>query len=400
VKIVHLSNYFQPKLGYQEYYLAKEQLRRGHDVFVVTSERYFPFPGYDEYMKSVLGNRIIKAGEFVEEGVKVIRLNVIFEMYHQIWLSKLYSTIKKLHPDVVHMHNCGNISALRTSLIKRKLNFNLLCDEHSHLSIIRKRNIIKRAIARIYKVIIKNILKNVDCFVAIAPDVKNVMTDIYGLPENRINIIPLGVDTDLFYFCERSRNEIRQKFDIGENVSVIVYAGKLITDKGPHLLVKAVLDILRNKKVELKVLLIGDGNRSYIEGIKKEIKLSKLDNFFIWHKFVEKTELYRFYSAADIGVWPLEESIGMLEASACKLPVIVKDSESLHDRLSFDNGIAYREGDVESLKGAILRIVGNKQVRWEMGERALDLVKEKYSWKKISEAFIKLYGSPASLLET
>jgi len=350
-------------------------------------------------MKSVLGNRIIKAGEFMEKGIKVIRLNVIFEIYHQIWLSKLYATIKKLHPDVVHMHNCGNVSALRISLIKRKLNFNLLCDEHSHLSIMRKRNFIKRNIARIQKIAIRNILKNTDSFVAIAPDVRNVMTDIYGLPKKGISIIPLGVDTNLFYFCERSRNEIRQKFGIGENVSVIVYAGKLIPDKGPHILVKSALDILRNKKAELKVLLIGNGNRNYIEIIKNEIKLSKFNSYFIWHKFVEKTELYKFYSAADVGIWPLEESISMLEASACKLPIIVKDTESLRDRLSFGNGIAYREGDIESLKSAILRIVGNKAIRWKMGERAYDLVKEKYSWEKISKEFIKLYERSTSLME-
>ncbi len=399
MRIVHVIDYFQPKLGYQEYYLARDQLLRRHDVFVVTSDRYFPFPDYDEYMKSVLGNRIIGAGEFVEEGIKVTRLNVIFEIYHRVWLSKLYTTIKRLHPDVVHMHNCGNMSALRIGLMKRELDFSLLCDEHSHLSIMRKRSFIKKAIAQVSKIFIRNILKNADAFVAIAPDVRNVMTDIYGLPKSKISIVPLGVDTSLFYFCEPSRNEIRQKFGIGENVSVVIYAGKLIHDKGPHILVKAAAEILRDHKAQLMVLMIGDGNKSYVEMMKKETESSKCQRFFVWHKFVDKAELHKFYSAADVGVWPLEESISMLEASACKLPIIVKDSESLRGRLSFGNGIAYHEGDIQSLKTAILKIVGNKDLRWEMGERALDLVKERYSWKKISEDFVKLYSRPASLLE-
>lgn len=397
MRIVHIIDYFQPKLGYQEYYLAKEQLRCGHDVLVVTSERYFPFPDYDEYMKLVLGNRIIEAGKFIEEGIKVIRLNVKFEIYHRLWLNKLYPTIKKLNPDVVHMHNCGSISALRISLFKRKLCFNLLCDEHSHLSILRKRNFIKRTIARIQKIVMKNVFKNVDAFVAIAADVKDIMINIYGLPENRIDIIPLGVDTNLFYFCESSRNEVRKKFGIKKNTSVVMYAGKLISDKGPHILIKAVLDILKIKKLNLKVILIGDGNKNYIERMKNEIKLSKFDRFFIWHKFIDKEDLYKFYSIADMGVWPLEETISMLEASACKLPIIVKDSESIRDRSSMGNGIAYREGNIESLGNAILKIVGNKQLRWKMGERGVDLVKEKYSWKKINEDFIKLYNKSALL---
>ncbi len=399
MRIVHLGNHFQPRLGYQEYYLAREQSRCGHDVIFVTSDRHFPYPDYDEYMKPLLGNRIMEPGTFVEEGVKVIRLGVAFERYHQIWLRKLDVTIEKLRPDVVHMHNCGNISALRIGMIKRKLNFRLLCDEHSHLSVMEKRNSAKRSAAKIYKIAIRNILKKTDSFAAIAPDVKDVMVDVFGLPRGRINIIPLGVETNSFHFCERSRNEIRQTFDIGDNISVIVYAGKLIPDKGPHLLVEAALDILRNRRAELRVLLIGDGNRDYIDAMKERIRLLKLDDFFIWHGFADKKMLYKFYSAADIGVWPLEESISMLEASACKLPIIVKDSESLRDRISSGNGLSYHEGDTESLQSAILKIIGDKDIRWEMGKKALRLVEERYSWKNISERFLRLYGQTTSSIQ-
>jgi hypothetical protein len=42
MKIVHIVDYFQPVLGYQEAFLAKEHAKLGHEVFVITSDRYAP----------------------------------------------------------------------------------------------------------------------------------------------------------------------------------------------------------------------------------------------------------------------------------------------------------------------------------------------------------------------
>jgi hypothetical protein len=42
MKIIHVIDYFQPQLGYQETFLAKEQAKQGHEVYVLTSDRYNP----------------------------------------------------------------------------------------------------------------------------------------------------------------------------------------------------------------------------------------------------------------------------------------------------------------------------------------------------------------------
>ena len=59
MKIVHLCSYIQPKLGYQEYYLAKEHAKMGHEVIVISSDRYYPFPDYNNTIKKILGNRFV-----------------------------------------------------------------------------------------------------------------------------------------------------------------------------------------------------------------------------------------------------------------------------------------------------------------------------------------------------
>jgi hypothetical protein len=85
MKIVHLIDYFQPVLGYQEAFLAREQLRLGNEVTVVTSDRYAPFPDYMNTVYPLLGERIRAPGRFIEEGIPVWRLPVQFERRHRCW---------------------------------------------------------------------------------------------------------------------------------------------------------------------------------------------------------------------------------------------------------------------------------------------------------------------------
>lgn len=130
MKIVHLCNYIQPKLGYQEYYLAKEHARMRHDVTVVTSDRYYPFPDYDKTVKKVLGKRLIGKKVELVDGFKIIRLGVLIEVGSQVILNGLEKTIKEIKPDVVICHEIGTFNSFKIARIKKKLKFRLIYDSH------------------------------------------------------------------------------------------------------------------------------------------------------------------------------------------------------------------------------------------------------------------------------
>ena len=44
MRIVHVIGYFQPEYGYEEYYTALTQLKFGHEVHVITSDRIVNVP--------------------------------------------------------------------------------------------------------------------------------------------------------------------------------------------------------------------------------------------------------------------------------------------------------------------------------------------------------------------
>ena len=65
MRIVHVADYFQPQLGYQEYFTARAQVKDGHEVHVITSYRYRPFDDFEHSVGPVLGARVVGTGDDV-----------------------------------------------------------------------------------------------------------------------------------------------------------------------------------------------------------------------------------------------------------------------------------------------------------------------------------------------
>ena len=68
LRIVHVVDYLMPQLGYQEFLLPKWNRRHGHDVHIVTSDRYTPIPSYEATWGRLLGPRILSAGRVCDRG--------------------------------------------------------------------------------------------------------------------------------------------------------------------------------------------------------------------------------------------------------------------------------------------------------------------------------------------
>ena len=100
------------------------------------------------------------------------------------------------------------------------------------------------------------------------------------------------------------------------------------------------------------------------------------------------------YNAADIGVWPGDHSITVLEAAATGLPVIVPSADSAYSVL-FDAGAAmgFERGAVLSLRDALLTLLENENQRSTLGDKAARLASDELSWRKIAQNSLVIYRS-------
>lgn len=385
MKIVHIQDYFQPQLGYQETFLPREQSDLGHDVYMLTSDRYKP----SLYLanQKLLGQRVIGSGFFIEEGIKVWRLKTLFEIPHAIWVRGLEKKIQELGPDIVVVHGIANFFAIRIAHLKKeKPSFKLIYDDH--MAFVASRSVL-RSLYPVFRYAFSPLIQQAaDALVGVSDTSKMFMHKKYGMPLDRITTIPLGADDELFRFDAAARKEIRNSLSLGEGDVAFIYAGKIIPVKGPHLLVEAAVQLMRDHH-NVKVALVGNGPEDYVERMKEEIRCANLEDRFIWHDAVLNRDLYKFYSASDVAVWPRECSLSMLEAMACGLPVIISDSSEATERLEYNNGLTYRGDDACDLARQAEKLL-DAELRKEMGSNGRELIEEKLNWRTIARQFIEL----------
>jgi glycosyltransferase involved in cell wall biosynthesis len=382
---VHLCNYFQPKLGYQEYFLSNEHSKMGHEVTVVTSERYFPFPDYDNTVYPVLGKRVGDAGEFDYEGFKVIKLNIAFEFSKRVWLRGLKGVLKRLQPDVVICHGIGNFNALRAARLKSKLGFKLVVDDHMLISE-KNNSIIGQLYYKAFN--FRGIYQNADRIVGVADECVEYIVDQYKFPRSRVEMIPLGADIDLFQFNRTLGENFRKKHGIDPDAIVITYTGKHTFKKGPHNILMA-LEKLKSGLGDKKVVALFIGNmeasyeetfNSHVQKVADKIKVVRI-------AAVTNKELVDIYSATDVAVWPRQGSMSMIEASSCEVAIVCCDF--LTERYKNNNGIPIKEDDIDDLARAFDFLIKNDEERRAMGRRGRELIKNEMSWRIIAERFIK-----------
>ncbi|MFA4876129.1 MAG: glycosyltransferase family 4 protein [Methanoregula sp.] len=390
MKIIHVIDYFQPKLGYQETFLAKNHLELGHEVHVITSERYNPCLYAKSKCIPILGSRIQESGFFNEDGLKIWRLKIIFELHHLLWMQGLVRKIREISPDLIIVHGVTNLAAIQIALLKKRgTGFKLIYDDHA--TFVNSKSCLYPIFRYFFSAIIIN---KADAFVAILPATQQFMTKQYGIPKNKIQIIPLGADKNRFCFSGSARVSTRNELCLQESETVFIYTGKIQPEKNLKLLFDAMNILIKKRICNIKLLIVGDSPDLFINEIKDYAVTLKIDGSIIWHKMVLNKDLKNYYSAADIGVWPYGASASMLEAMACNLPIIISDCSEVTDLVAYDNGYLFKENNANDLSSK-MELLLNKNLRAEMGEKSRNYIEEQLNWSIISQKFLNLVEGPS-----
>ena len=214
------------------------------------------------------------------------------------------------------------------------------------------------------------------CYAA-TDDCAEVATRFYGMPKRKVSVVPLGVDTDNFYPCRTPedwarRARIRAELGFAEEDIVCIYTGQFTDAKNPRVLARAIR-ILRAAGMPVRGLFIGNGPQNG--------DLAACDGCVVL-PFRPHGELPAYYRAAEIGVWPTQESMSMLDATACGLPIVVNDTLLARERIE-GNGITYRLNDPADLAEKI-RLLGDSKYRHQLGDAGARRMPQLFSWNSVA----------------
>lgn len=219
---------------------------------------------------------------------------------------------------------------------------------------------------------------------------KRVLMSKCGLDDSRIVIIPNGVDTTVF----------RQPRDLGADgrqtlkstQKTILFVGRLTSQKGLEYLLEAFARIL-NSVSDVRLLVVGDGPmRLRYQEMVRQLRIESQVTFV---GSVPHDEIHQIYSLSDIFVLPsLSESFPnvVLEAMAMGKAVVSTKVGVIPEMLDDgETALLVSPRQTRELESAILRLLDNKRLAAELGQKARKLVEERYSWESVVALTISMY---------
>jgi len=220
---------------------------------------------------------------------------------------------------------------------------------------------------------------------------KDEVRNTFQLPEDKIRVIPNGVNLDKFKNYSRD-NEFRRNY-ASDNEKIVFFVGRLVNEKGAHILISAVPKII-NYYRDVKFIIAGKGLQlDYLRKMSEEMGISSKIYFT---GYISEEELAKLYKCSDVAVFPsLYEPFGIvaLEGMLANVPVVVSDAGGLSEIVEHGiDGMKSYVGNSNSLADSILEILLNPEKAEKIKSKAMEKVFLMYNWDIISSQTLDVYN--------
>jgi glycosyltransferase involved in cell wall biosynthesis len=386
LKVAMIFYSFPRDMGYSNTMLARYLARLGADVHYIATD--LPVYHKDRHARSAYSqfsaDRTMTPGESeVYDGYTVHCIGHRHVLGVPMFTG-LFAKLREIQPDVVQLFINAGWAPLQTAAAKLGLGFKLYSAAHTTISVFplaRRKlrpwdrewiaNLAMRAIpGRVVSMFTER------CYAA-TDDCAEVATRFYGMPERKVAVVPLGVDIENFYPLRTAedrerRGQLRRDLGFTDGDVVCIYTGQFTDAKNPIVLARAIA-MLRRSDLQVRGLFIGNGPQND--------EIAAFDGCVVL-PFRPHRELPAYYRAADIGVWPTQESMSMLDAAACGLPIIVNGTLLAKERID-GNGITYRLNDAVDLAEKI-SLLSDMNYRRQLGSIGSRRMTQLFSWDNIA----------------
>lgn len=221
--------------------------------------------------------------------------------------------------------------------------------------------------------------------------VRDQMVDYLNLPEEKIEVIPFGVNENFLKPCSTEAAE-KTKSKFGINAPYILSVGDLHPRKNQSRLIEAFNWLKETRNIPHQLVLVGK-ELYQAEEICGRASASSARDSIILTGYVTFDELRALYQGASVFAFPsLDEGFGLPvhEAMASRLPVVTSNRGALPE-VAGNAAILVDPLDIEDIGSAILRIIDSPSLKEELVCRGLEQIKA-FSWKDSCKKVLKLYN--------
>ena len=213
---------------------------------------------------------------------------------------------------------------------------------------------------------------------------KNELQRLFGLPYEKINVVPNGVNLNLFNDIERDY-DFRRRYAM-DNEKIILFMGRLVYEKGIQTLISAMPKVLSYYN-DAKLIVAGKGGM--IDELRNQVNYLGLGNKVYFTGYLGSKDVQKMYKCADVAVFPSTyEPFGIvaLEGMLSGTPVVVSDIGGLNEIVEHGvNGMKSYAGNPNSLADSILTLLFDQKLCDTISKNAKLKVKTEYNWTKIAQ---------------
>jgi len=288
--------------------------------------------------------------------------------------------------DIIHAHDW--LVAYATRVLKKSYNIPLITTIHA--TEYGRNSGIHTDMQRTIHNVEKWLINESDRLIVNSNYMKDELLSIFNIQSDKISIISNGVDLKKFnnvYADVAFRENYAAK-----NEKIVFYVGRLVNEKGLHVLLNAIPQILSTFN-NVKFVIAGKG-----PCLNNLIELSQklnIMNRVYFTGFVSEEVLLKLYKCSDIAVFPSTyEPFGIvaLEGMVAGIPVVVSDTGGLKEIVNHkEDGMKFYSGNSDSLADCLLELLSDDSLSNKIRNVALQKVHKLYNWDNISERILNEY---------
>lgn len=365
MKIVQVTQSYHPRPGgvtEHVHHVAEELRARGHQVTVVTAN-FGDNDASDETDVVRIGRNVL-----VPINGAWVNMTVGTNLVH-----RMRDIFERLQPDIIHTH-CPLAPTLPlVALNAAPPGACTVGTFHAAAAHSAAYRVFRRPLERFWR--------RIDVRIAVS----NAACDLVSrhFPGD-YTIVPNGVDTRRFTPGQEPVAALR------DDAFNVLFVGRLDKRKGVKYLFTAVAQAAAMTTRRIRLIVVGDDGlrRLILPRLPASVEL-------VFAGVVPNAALPRYFATGDIFVSPAtgQESFGivLLEAMASGLPVIGTAIPGYLTILRHeDNALVVPPRDVRSLRGAILRLMGDDALRWRVRSNGLSTARA-YRWPMVVDRLEAVY---------
>ncbi|MEL7497098.1 MAG: glycosyltransferase [Planctomycetota bacterium] len=228
-----------------------------------------------------------------------------------------------------------------------------------------------------------------DGFIAVARQHAKFQIEHERFPAEKVFLVPNGIDTDRFTFCEDARTQWRNELSINHDVPVIGIVAALRPEKNHDLFIEAARRVSSNF-ADAQFVIVGDGpERLRLEALAKSKGVDSQVRFIgATHDIPGALSMMDVFALTSHNE---ASPVSIMEALSCQRPIVATDVGSIDESvINGTTGFLVEPDDAQAMARRWIELIREPKTRETFGRNGREHIIQNSSLHSMTDGYTRL----------